>query len=132
MSSIFLDLIHSFIISLLFSSRTPSSNFEVSPLIFVLLSFSFQKSGSFFSASFLISSCCSGLSELNILRTQFSFIISDIVLIKNINELFMFFIIFKYVNLIDPLIIMRYILLLLFLLASLGIRQHLANYLFYQ
>jgi len=41
---IFPSSIHSFIIPLLFSSRTTSSNFEVSPLALPLLSFSFQKS----------------------------------------------------------------------------------------
>ena len=46
---IFLSLIHSFIISLLFSPRTPSSNFEGVPLTLTLLSFSFQKSNSLFS-----------------------------------------------------------------------------------
>jgi len=50
--------IHSFIISLLFSSRTTLKNFKVVPLTFALLSFSFQKSGSLFSVSTLISSFC--------------------------------------------------------------------------
>ena len=60
------DLIHSFIISLLFSSMATSSIFEVVPsacacshadrLILSLLNCTFQKSGSLFSVSFLISS----------------------------------------------------------------------------
>jgi len=60
---IFPSSIHSVTISLLFSSRTTSSSFEVVPLPLALSSFSLQKSGSLFSASFLISSCCEESSE---------------------------------------------------------------------
>jgi len=66
MSLILPDFIHSFIISLLFSSRTTSSNFEVVPLALTLLSFSFQNPGILFSVSILISSFCEGSSELKI------------------------------------------------------------------
>ena len=40
------------------SSKTNSSNFEVTPLALPLLSFSFQKSGSLFSVSIPIFSFC--------------------------------------------------------------------------
>jgi len=65
-ASILPDSIHSFIISLLFSPMAASSIFEVFPsacacshadrLILSLLNCTFQKSGSLFSVSFLISS----------------------------------------------------------------------------
>jgi hypothetical protein len=58
------ELIHSFIIFLLFSSKTTSRIFEVLPLTLSLLKLSFQKSGSLFSVSILISSCCKGSREL--------------------------------------------------------------------
>jgi hypothetical protein len=53
---IFSSLIHSFIISLLFSSKTTSSVFDVLPLAILLLKYAFQKSGRLLSVSILLSS----------------------------------------------------------------------------
>jgi hypothetical protein len=53
---IFSSLIHSFIISLLFSSKTTSSVFDVLPLAILLLKYAFQKLGRLLSVSILLSS----------------------------------------------------------------------------
>ncbi|GAI23118.1 unnamed protein product [marine sediment metagenome] len=50
--------------TLIVDFNTTLSNIEISPLPLTLLSFSFQNSGSLFSVSILISSCCEGSSEL--------------------------------------------------------------------